>query len=146
MYCNVKAHYSWPICSVQWIAVQRTVCTFFPDLLSRPVLSFTASCCKSVWISSCFSCDWFCCLKFKIESGVTCNMWNIYLTATWLRNCSTVLSCTENCISTQGKCRCVDRLLKQFQKITHSLFLCDKTQICICSFYLPIFLLHLLHK
>lgn len=37
MYCNVKAHYSWPICSVWRITVQTSGCTFSLD---PPAIAF----------------------------------------------------------------------------------------------------------
>lgn len=43
MYCSVKAHYSWPICSVWRITVQTSVCTFYLDPLSHKFHSWCSA-------------------------------------------------------------------------------------------------------
>lgn len=95
LHCNVKAHYSWPICSTWQIAIHASVCTFHLDPLSHGSHSWFTTASLSV-SAVCFECDWFCCLKYKMESGVTLNIWDIMTSLC----CSTVQRCTESCLPT----------------------------------------------
>lgn len=129
MYCNVKAHYSWPICGVWRITVQTSICTFYLDPLSHSFHSwYTAA---NLFVSAvCFWCDWFCCLKYKIGSGVTHNTWGVYD--------NNMTFPVETCIPTQGKCWCVNRLLKHLQQlILYSYLTTDRKSGCLMF---PLFL------
>lgn len=89
-------------------------CAHFLPWPAQPWPSFTMYRRRSVCVSSLFL-MWLILLPyctFKIESGVTRNMWEMFDNDMTPLCFSAALRCTERCIPTQGRCRCVNSLLK----------------------------------